>query len=282
MGAAKINGSVQQLIGVDPATAFQLFDIKPLHGSPGALDANSIAIYKNVANDKHLHVGDTVTAVFADGGTRQMKVALIYGENRTAGNYLLGIDAFNANFANHYDAQVFVKKAPGVSTAAALAAVKGVAKQYPGTTVLDEAGYKRDKTKPVNQLLALIYALLGLAIIIALLGITNTLALSIFERTRELGMMRAVGMLRAQLRSMTRWESVIIALQGTVLGLAVGIFFGWALVRALHGKGIDQLSVPFSTLVIVVIIAGLAGVVAAIVPSRRAAKLDVLRAVSAE
>jgi putative ABC transport system permease protein len=253
-----------------------------LQGSTHALDVNAIAIYKNVASDKHLRIGDTVRTVFADGGTKQMRVALIYGENRTAGNYLLGIDAFDANFANHYDSQVFVKKAPGVSSDAALAAIKGVAKQYPGAKVLDEAGFKREKTKPVNQLLALIYALLGLAIIIALLGIANTLVLSIFERTRELGMLRAVGMLRAQLRSMTRWESVIIALQGTVLGLVVGIFFGWSLVRALHGKGIDQLSIPFSTLVLVVFIAGLAGVVAAIFPSRRAAKLDVLKAIVAE
>src|SRR5262249_3998876 len=104
IGAAKINGSVQSLIGVDSATAFQLFDVKPLQGSTHALDANAIAIYKNVASDKHLHVGDTVTAVFADGGTKQLRVALIYGENRTAGNYVLGIDAFDANFANHYDA----------------------------------------------------------------------------------------------------------------------------------------------------------------------------------
>jgi putative ABC transport system permease protein len=169
-----------------------------------------------------------------------------------------------------------------VSSSAALAAVKQVAKQYPGTKVLDQSGYKREQTKPVDQLLALVYALLALAILIALLGIANTLALSIFERTRELGILRAVGMTRSQLRSSTRWESVIIALQGTVLGLVVGIFFGWALVRALHGKGIDQFSLPVTSLVVVVLLAGLAGVMAAILPSRRAAKLDVLKAITTE
>jgi putative ABC transport system permease protein len=281
-GSAKINGSVQPLIGVDPATAFKVFDVKPLKGSSRDLNATAIAIYKNVARDKQLKLGDTVTAVFASTGIRPLRVALIYGENRPAGNYILGIDAYNANFGNQYDSQVFVKKAPGVSSARALTAVKQVAKEYPGAKVLSRSGYKSEQTKPVNQLLDLVYVLLALAILIALLGIANTLALSIFERTRELGILRAVGMTRSQLRSTTRWESVIIALQGTVLGLVVGVFFGWSLVRALHGKGIDQFSLPVTSLIIVIVLAGLAGVVAAIWPSRRAAKLDVLRAVAAE
>jgi len=176
-----------------------------------------------------------------------------------------------------------VKKAPGVSTAAALAAVKKVSAQYaPGTTVLDQAAYKTQQTQGINTLLALIYTLLALAIVIALIGIGNTLALSIFERTRELGVMRAVGMTRRQLRSTIRWESVIIALQGTVLGLVVGVFFGWALVRAQRNQGLSVFSLPFLTLVIVIVLAGLAGVAAAILPSRRAARLNVLRAIVTE
>jgi len=128
----------------------------------------------------------------------------------------------------------------------------------------------------------LVYVLLALAIVIALLGIGNTLALSIFERTRELGVMRAVGMTRHQLRSMIRWESVIIALQGTVLGLLIGVFFGWALVLAMKNQGITVFSVPLLTLLVVVVLAGLAGAAAAIWPSRRAARLNILRAVVTE
>ena len=123
---------------------------------------------------------------------------------------------------------------------------------------------------------------LALAILIALLGIGNTLALSIFERTRELGLMRAVGMTRRQLRATIRWESAIIALQGTVLGLLIGVFFGWALVTAMHDQGITVLSMPVLSLVIMVVLAGLAGVAAAILPSRRAAKLNILRAITSE
>jgi putative ABC transport system permease protein len=131
-------------------------------------------------------------------------------------------------------------------------------------------------------LLALIYALLGLAILIALLGIANTLALSIAERTREVGLLRAVGMTRPQLRSMIRWEAVIIALQGTLLGLVIGIFFGWALVTALRDQGITVFNLPVTSLLIVVLLAAFAGALAAVPPSRRAAKLDVLRAVVTE
>ena len=134
----------------------------------------------------------------------------------------------------------------------------------------------------IDQLLGLIYAMLFLAIFIALLGIANTLALSIIERTRELGLMRAVGMTRAQLRSMIRWESVIIAIQGTLLGLVVGVFFGWALVTALEDEGVETFRLPVTTLVVIVVLAVIAGVLAAVWPSRRAAKLDVLRAVVTE
>jgi putative ABC transport system permease protein len=161
--------------------------------------------------------------------------------------------------------------------------VQQLSAQYaPGAAVQDQAAYKTAQTKPITQLLALVYVLLALAIVIALLGIGNTLALSIFERTRELGVMRAVGMTRSQLRSTIRWESVIVALQGTLLGLVVGIFFGWALVRSQKNSGISVFNLPYQTLIIMIVVAGLAGVAAAILPSRRAAKLNVLRAIVTE
>jgi putative ABC transport system permease protein len=144
--------------------------------------------------------------------------------------------------------------------------------------VLDRDAFLDNLNGEIDTILGLFYALLALAVVIGLLGTANTLALSIFERTRELGLLRAVGMNRSQIRSSVRWESIIIAVFGTTLGLAVGTFFGWAIVRSLADQGFDTLTVPVGSLVVVTVIAGIAGALAAVMPARRAAKLDVLEA----
>lgn len=280
-GIADIDGSAQALMAADDA-GFELFDVEPIAGSPNALGASSIAVFEDVAEDKGLEIGDTLTADFVATGKQTLTVELIYGENQPAGDYVLGMDAYEANFVDQLDMQIFIRSADGVAPEAALAAVERVADAYPGAKVLDQTEYKADQLRFVDQMLGLVYALLALAILIALMGIGNTLALSIFERTRELGVLRAVGMTRRQLRTTIRWEAVIIAVQGAVLGLAIGIFFGWALVTALADEGLNTLSIPVASLAVVVLLAALAGVVAAILPARRAAKLDVLRAIVSE
>jgi putative ABC transport system permease protein len=195
VGPAQVLGKVEFVSGVDPRAAGQIFHVSPVQGSMAGLGRTDIAVYKDVAAAEHLKIGSIVPVRFRDTGLQKLRVALIYGDATAAPapRYFLGNPAFNANFAVRYDSQVFVKKAPGVSNAAALAAVRATASRYSGTTVLDQAAYKAERAKPVNQLLMLVYAMLALAILIALLGIGNTLALSIFERTRELGVMRAVG-----------------------------------------------------------------------------------------
>jgi putative ABC transport system permease protein len=286
VGLAKVFGQVEQISAVDPTAAGKIFDVGARQGSIAGLGKTGIAVYTDVAKKEHLKLGDTVPVVFTDTGAQRLRVALIYSKNTTlptTPRYIIGTPAYDANFATRYDVQVIVKKAPTATSAAALAAVKKLATQYaPGSAVMDRAAYRAERVKPINQLLYLVYALLALAIIIALLGIGNTLALSIFERTRELGVMRAVGMTRSQLRSTIRWESVIIALQGTVLGLLIGVFFGWVLILAMKDQGVTEFSIPYGRLAIVVVAAALAGVVAAILPSRRAAKLNVLRAIVTE
>ncbi len=278
-GIAEVDGSPGPLVGVAGA-AFDIFDVEPVEGSPGDLaQAGTIAVWDETAKEKGLSLGDEVPVTFQQTGARTLRLALIYGENGAAGNWLIGTSTFEANFVDQLDFQVFIQKADGVTASAALAAVRRVAEGYPGTKVLDQTGYKAEQTAVVDQMLNLVYALLILAIVIALLGIGNTLALSIVERTRELGVLRAVGMTRSQLRSAIRWESVIIALQGTALGLAVGVFFGWSMVRALSDEGLNTFRVPLANLGVVVVLAALAGVLAAVLPARRAARLDVLRAV---
>ena len=175
-----------------------------------------------------------------------------------------------------------VKLAPGVTTTAARPAIDRVLAAYPNATLQDQAQYKASQEQGYNTLLNLVYALLALAVLIALIGIANTLALSIYERTRELGLLRAVGATRGQLRSMVRAEALVTSAFGALEGLLLGAFFGWAVVYAMRSLGVTQLTFPVPQLLIVAILAALAGLLAAIAPSRRAARLSILQAVTTE
>ena len=148
--------------------------------------------------------------------------------------------------------------------------------------VQSRAQFEASQAKQVNQLLGLVYALLALAVLIALIGIVNTLMLSVFERTHEIGLLRAVGMRRRQIRAMIRSESVILAVFGAVIGIIVGTGLGLALVSALHSQGVTSTVVPYSNLVVFLILAALLGLLAASWPARRAAKLDILAAIAAD
>jgi putative ABC transport system permease protein len=152
----------------------------------------------------------------------------------------------------------------------------------PVVTVKDEAGFAAEQRAPIDQFVLMVFALLGLALVIAALGIVNTLALSVVERTREVGLLRAVGLGRGQLRAMITLESVVIAVLGAVLGVALGTGFGVALMYSLRDQGLEAISVPAGRLGVFLVLAVVIGVLAAVVPARRAARLDVLRAIAAD
>jgi putative ABC transport system permease protein len=282
IGQAKVGGSAQFVGAVDPAQFAEIIDLDLAAGRIQDLTGDRIAVDNATAKDKGWHVGSEVTVTFAKTGERTLRVAAIYRRADAVGRYLLSLETFDAAFAQHLDAQVFVSRAPGVAAADARRAVESLTDAYPNAKLLDQTQFKEAQANQINQLLGLIYVLLALAVVIAFLGIMNTLALSIFERTRELGLLRAVGMTRSQLRTTVRWESVIIALFGTLLGLVIGLFFGWALVQALRSNGFTHLTVPVGQLAVVVVVAALAGVGAAVLPGRRAARLDVLHAIATE
>jgi putative ABC transport system permease protein len=161
-------------------------------------------------------------------------------------------------------------------------AIDATIADLPTVTLKDQAEFAQEQRAPIDQLLMLIYAMLGLAVVIAVLGIVNTLALSVIERTREVGLLRAVGLSRRQLRRMVRLESTVIALLGATLGVGLGLVFGVGLLSALADEGLDVLSVPGAQLAAFVLASGLVGVLAAVWPARRAAKLDVLKAITTE
>jgi putative ABC transport system permease protein len=281
---AQFDGSQKFFAGVDPRSASELFNMKVEEGRVADLDdTSSLGASRSVADSHHWRIGSRVPVKFPNGDTT-LAIRTIYGNGNKEGfaDYTISLATFNAHYTSQLDQYVFVTLAPGVSPAEGRNAIDGVLKAYPNAELQDRTEFKAAQAAQINQLLGLIYVLLALAVVIALIGIANTLALSIYERTRELGLLRAVGMSRRQLRSTVRWESVIIALLGTLLGLVIGLFFGWAVVEALKDEGITEFAPPGGQLILVVIIGGIAGVIAAIGPARRAAKLDVLRAVTHE
>ena len=192
-----------------------------------------------------------------------------------------GLDALFPQKGPRID-RVYAQPAPGVSPAAAGAAIDRVLRTYPQVKVMTKAGYIASVNATFERLIGIVTALLALAVVIAFFGIVNTLALSVVERRREIGLLRALGLSRRQLREAVRWESVIVALLGTGLGIVLGVAFGWVVVHALQSDGVDVFAVPVLELVVFVAIAAVAGVVAAVVPARSAARVDVLAAITTE
>jgi putative ABC transport system permease protein len=276
-GQAKIKGSVEQLTAVDPENFNSLFDLQVAKGQLSRLGTTGLAVLDTTADDENLHVGSKVAVEFPQTGRHEFTVQAIY-QQPYFGQWTTSLAAYEANYPDQFDFQIYVKTKGGV-TPANTRALNQVVKQYPGPELQTRDEYKAQTGQDINQFLNLVYVLLFFAIVIALFGIANTLGLSIIERTHELGLLRAVGMSRAQLRSTVRWESVIIALLGTLLGLVLGVVFAWAMVQALSDQGIDRFSLAPVQLVVIVVLAALFGIAAAAWPARRAAKLDILRSV---
>ncbi len=271
------------LSAVDPETFAEVMELEVGSGSIDALGVDEVMMHESVANAKAVGIGDTFDVRFpGSGGPTTLTVAGIYRLQSFVGDHIVSLETHARHYTTRLDSLVLVRAAPAVPQARARRAVEAASADIPNAEVLDQAGLRQEQEDQIDQLLALINALLGLAILIALLGIVNTLALSVFERTRELGLLRAIGLGRRQTRRMVRWESVIIALIGGVLGLSIGMVFGTILVRALADEGITELSIPGGQLLTFLVLAGVAGVLAAVGPARRAAKLNVLQAISYE
>ena len=280
---AELEGKGVFIIASDPEMSMQLFDVNPERGDFKQLGINDIAVSADRMKTEGWRLGQRISAKFPKG-VSTLKITAVFGMGQQAGlsDYFVSLDAYNSHYTQQLDNQVYAKVADGANPRVVAQDIKKVLKQYPNAELLDQEQFKATRSEQIDQILNLIYALLALAVVIALIGIANTLGLSIVERTNELGLLRAVGMTRRQLRSVIRWESVIIALLGTALGLVIAVFFGWALVTALRDQGLSSFVAPIDRLVVIVVLAGFAGVVAAILPARRAARLNVLDAISQE
>ena len=266
---------------VDAATVEQVLDLGITSGSVADLGPDGVLLSADAATAHGWKVGDTVPVEFATTGPQDLTVRGVYGTNTgfVADDYVISRATHEANAGDRLDGAALVKVADDADVEVVHDRITAALASHPDAKVLDRQGYEQDLNGVIDQLLTFVQVLLLLSVLIALLGIVNTLALSVFERTRELGLLRAIGMTRAQVRAMVRWESVVISLIGAGLGAALGIGLGLALVQSLKGEGIAQVAVPSVHVVAYVIAAAFAGVLAAVGPSRSAAGVDVLKAV---
>ena len=279
--SATVGHSTENITAFDPATFGSTVRADVRSGSFRGLDAHAIAVQADEAKRAHLRVGDRVSVTFPETGTETMRIVAVYGLRQLLGTYAISLPAFDAHVATHVDNDVVIATAKGVSMSRARQAITNVLADYPTARLYTRDGIKGVVIDQINATLNLVDVLLALALVIAFFGIANTLALSVFERTHEFGLLRAVGMGRRQVGATVRWESVLIALVGTSLGTAIGLGFSWALVRAMHDQGVTALDIPVMQLAGIAAFAAVCAVVAAALPARRAARLNVLDAISA-
>ncbi|HET7304781.1 MAG TPA: FtsX-like permease family protein [Segeticoccus sp.] len=280
MAPATVRGDSAQLMAVSP-TFPDMVDLPVVAGSTDDLNGRTLLLGRDRAQQLGVHVGDTVPVQVA-GQRSPFRVVAIMDDTPLTGDTVTTLTALTGLGIKPADFAAFVLRSPGADADRVHHAVEAVVQDIPTVTVQDQGQFAEQQRGAIDQLLGIIYALLALAVVIAILGIVNTLSLSVIERTREVGLLRAVGLSRRQVRRMVRLEAVVIALLGAVLGVVLGLGFGVALQHSQVENGVEVLAVPWLRLSVFVVLAGLVGVLAAWWPARRASRLDVLRAITSE
>ncbi|RSN50945.1 ABC transporter permease [Actinomadura sp. WAC 06369] len=274
-GTVRMAGEVATVSVADPSALRRVLDLDVVQGA--LADPRTFAVSEAAARERGWRTGSRVPVTFADGASRTLTVGAVYAATDLAGDHLVPRAVWEAHGGRPLARTAFVAVAPGVPPADARRALTALAARYGAPDVRTRDEFVASRTERQRAFLPVIYGMLGLAIVVALLGIANTLSLAVHERTRELGLLRAVGATRAQVRSIVRWESVIVALFGTAGGLLVGVFLGWGVGGALGNPFAPQ-PVP---LAVIALGGAAAGTLAAVRPARRAARAAVLTAVAA-
>jgi putative ABC transport system permease protein len=282
IGPASVLDTTTFVAGIDTDLIGEFLDVEVIAGSLDALNGNRISTTRSFADNNDLSLGDTIEVGFARTGTQQFELAAIIDIGAaTDTTWYVSDGTFAEHFLETNAFQAYVRLAEGVTIDQGRVAIETALTDFPGIEVIDQEELRDQIASQINQVVFLIFGLLAMSVFIALIGILLTLLLSVFERTREIGLLRAVGMSRSQVRNMIGLESVIIAIFGAVLGGLLGMGFGWALVASLADQGL-QLSIPWGWLASGVVGAAFAGIVAAAWPAFRASNLDVLEAISYE
>ncbi len=281
-GVGRLGDAVVYPTITDTPALAALIDLDPVAGDPRTLGPSGIAVSSRFAEDHGVWVGDTL-AMTIGPDPADLTIDAIYRSRDLAGDVVIDSQTWGRYGSPASTAVILIGLAPDADPVAARSTITAVAADEAAPPPMDREEYVERISGQIDQLIGVVFALLAIAVIISVMGIGNTMSLSVHERVRELGLLRAVGMGRRSLRATVRWESVIVAVFGTVIGLAVGTIGSWAALRAFASSEQVELTlaVPVTTLVVIVTLGATAGILAALRPARRAARLDILTAIAA-
>ncbi|MGH3346989.1 MAG: FtsX-like permease family protein, partial [Nocardioides sp.] len=277
---ALLEGEPEFLLAIDPAYR-EVYDLDMVAGTGDLTGDRQAVITRDAANDHGVWVGDQLDLAFPGGKSAEVEVVGVFEPTPVLGGVNVPLDLLTEMGIKRTDTSLSINVADGADPATVQADLEKLVEDLPIVTVYDKVGFADSLKEQINLLLYLIYGLLALAIVIAVIGIVNTLSLSVIERTREVGLLRAVGLSRARLRGMVTLESVTIAAMGALLGMAVGLLVG-VLLRQSLSDDLTELALPLQNLVIFLGISVVFGVIAAAIPAVRASRMRVLEAIATE
>ncbi|MFE7584222.1 ABC transporter permease [Streptomyces gardneri] len=281
-GAFDLKGSYVSVSGVAPGDIGKLLKLDVVNGSLSSLGGNTIAVDDQVATKRGLKVGDTVPVEYLDKQKGKVTVGAVYKANEFVSPVMADHELVTAHEEQASIRQIFVSTDGGASAAHEQALSKAMG-DNPAITVMDHKDIRDSFGGPINMMLNIMYGLLGMALIIAVLGVVNTLAMSVFERQQEIGMLRAIGLDRRRVKRMVRLEAVVISVFGAVVGIGLGSFLGWAIGETFKSSLPGYaLVLPWDRIGLFLVLAALVGVLASLWPARSAAKLNMLSAIKAE
>ncbi|WP_435189023.1 ABC transporter permease [Streptomyces sp. bgisy126] len=281
-GALEIEGKFVSASGVTPGDIEKVLNLHVVNGSLSSLKQGQIAVADKTAEKRGLKVGDTVPVEYTDKVKGKLTVGAIYEESEFVSPVLIDHEVIGAHDPQAYTPQIFVTMDGGASDTNAKALSKAMG-DNPGITVMNHKDIRDAFGGPINMLLNIVYGLLGMALVIAVLGVVNTLAMSVFERQQEIGMLRAIGLDRRRVKRMVRLEAVVISVFGAIVGIGLGAFLGWAIGETFKSSLPGYaLVLPWERIGVFLLLAGLVGVLASLWPARSAARLNMLAAIKAE
>jgi putative ABC transport system permease protein len=281
-GGVSVDGVEQEISAIGGGPLDAVYSVENVTGEFGDLTRGNAVVSNDLATERGWSLGTSVPVLFPSGDQQSFTIIGQFEQTPLLSGLVIPLDDYRAAGGGSQDRFLFVAVESGSDPATVLAGVTEAAAVNPLVGVLDQSELKQENADQLNQLLYFVYAMLALSVVIAALGVVNTLALSVIERTREIGLLRAVGATRRQIRRIIRWEAIVVALLGAVLGIAIGITAGTVLQRALVDSGIEVLDIPVTTLIVILALAVVIGILAAVLPARRAARMNILDAISDE